>query len=588
MLQYDDILKNVVGEFGIYQKRNCVLLCVMAMTVSIGLLSPVFLHSEVDHWCRVPESESIFERCRSINISGDGCIDIQMNLTIPKEMRFDGDECQSSLKFSRCLRYESSEETNYTNSSLKVISCDHGWVYDTRTYTSTVMQEFDLVCDDYYLGALITSVYMSGYLVGNFIFGPLSDRIGRLKTLMISLCGLEVFGVASAFASNVVMFSVFRFLSAVFLMGQYLQIFILATEYVGPSKRPVVFVFFMLMYAAGYVTLAVIAFLIRTWRMLLLALTLPSLLFLSYFCIIDESPRWLISVGKEDKAVHIVKKMARVNKVMEIDYCELFTVNDNNEEIKKNSTHVKEVKRSGIIDLVKHHYLRKITIIMCFAGGTSGMTYYGFSFNTSNLGGNDFIIAGIAGAVEIPGNLLMFVMIKSVLGRRFTFCIFAVLGGLASLITAFLPKCGDLIWINLTVSMIGKCAITSAYNLSWIYAAELFPTVVRSLGVSMTSVCGMLGSILAPQILLARKLWSPLPQVIFGAMPILAGLLILLLPETRGKKLPETIGGGHSFGRERQQTNVENPEYAEGRRGITQNTANLPGKHSPKKDSCQT
>jgi hypothetical protein len=39
------------------------------------------------------------------------------------------------------------------------------------------------------------------------------------------------------------------------------------------------------------------------------------------------------------------------------------------------------------------------------------------------------------------------------------------------------------------------------------------------------------------------------PLVIFGALSIIAGLLLLLLPETHRQILPDTIAEGEQFGR---------------------------------------
>ena len=41
------------------------------------------------------------------------------------------------------------------------------------------------------------------------------------------------------------------------------------------------------------------------------------------------------------------------------------------------------------------------------------------------------------------------------------------------------------------------------------------------------------------------------PLVVFGVLSIIAGLLILLLPETLNQKLPDTIEEGVRFGNER-------------------------------------
>ena len=71
----------------------------------------------------------------------------------------------------------------------------------------------------------------------------------------------------------------------------------------------------------------------------------------------------------------------------------------------------------------------------------------------------------------------------------------------------------------------------------------------RTLGVGLCSMVSRVANILAPLILLTSRYWEPAPLVIFGSATIIAGLLTALLPETRGKKLPENVADGEMFGR---------------------------------------
>ena len=41
---------------------------------------------------------------------------------------------------------------------------------------------------------------------------------------------------------------------------------------------------------------------------------------------------------------------------------------------------------------------------------------------------------------------------------------------------------------------------------------------------------------------------TALPLIIFGGLSVVAGLLSLILPETKGKVLPETIADAEQFG----------------------------------------
>jgi len=44
-------------------------------------------------------------------------------------------------------------------------------------------------------------------------------------------------------------------------------------------------------------------------------------------------------------------------------------------------------------------------------------------------------------------------------------------------------------------------------------------------------------------------IWKPLPLIAYGVFAITAGLFSLMLPETLGKQLPETLADGNDLGK---------------------------------------
>lgn len=66
-------------------------------------------------------------------------------------------------------------------------------------------------------------------------------------------------------------------------------------------------------------------------------------------------------------------------------------------------------------------------------------------------------------------------------------------------------------------------------------------TFNRSSGIGWFSTASRFGGILVPLLLILDEVWESLPVVLFGTLAIVAGLLCLLLPETKGKPLPSTM-----------------------------------------------
>lgn len=63
----------------------------------------------------------------------------------------------------------------------------------------------------------------------------------------------------------------------------------------------------------------------------------------------------------------------------------------------------------------------------------------------------------------------------------------------------------------------------------------------RNIGMGISSMSARIGGMLAPQILDLGAVWGPLPLLLFGVLSAVAGSLALLLPETNGRPLPQTI-----------------------------------------------
>ena len=90
-------------------------------------------------------------------------------------------------------------------------------------------------------------------------------------------------------------------------------------------------------------------------------------------------------------------------------------------------------------------------------------------------------------------------------------------------------------------AMFGKFCISASFAVLYVYAAELFPTVIRNVGMGMATVASRIGGILCPFVVLMGEQSRSLPMFIFACMSLVAGLVGLRLPETKGHPMPETM-----------------------------------------------
>lgn len=90
-------------------------------------------------------------------------------------------------------------------------------------------------------------------------------------------------------------------------------------EIVGTQWRAAITVLYQIPFSLGHMSLAGFAFLFRHWQHLQIAITLPSIILLSYWWVVPESPRWLLAFGKQRAACRILQKGANINQIKNKD-----------------------------------------------------------------------------------------------------------------------------------------------------------------------------------------------------------------------------------------------------------------------------
>ena len=71
--------------------------------------------------------------------------------------------------------------------------------------------------------------------------------------------------------------------------------------------------------------------------------------------------------------------------------------------------------------------------------------------------------------------------------------------------------------------------------------AELYPTNLRSQAVGSASTISRIFCLGAPFLGTLAKVWEPLPMLTIGVPILISAALVLRLPETQNRDMPQTI-----------------------------------------------
>ncbi|XP_078086607.1 solute carrier family 22 member 2-like [Mustelus asterias] len=525
MATFDDVLVSI-GGFGQYQKKIFSLIYLTSVVFSHLYVGFVFLAVTPDHWCRSPGVTELRDKCR-------WSLEQEKNYTLPRGR-------SGSSSYSQCERYDvdwNSSSGSCENPLLFVqngswdlprTTCQDGWVFENGS-SSSIATEFKLVCANAWKLDLTQACLNLGFMVGTIILGYTADIFGRKRCFLFAIFVTSVSGLLLAFSPSYIWFVIFRTLQGLFGRGGWLCANVLMTELVASEYRRRAGIANQLSFSFGIVLLPAIAYLLPAWRNLQLTITIPNLLFLSYYWLIPESPRWLISQKKDAEALKILRQVAKRNgNILSMKF-KAITIEKNDEK----------VNRPSVIQLVRTPQMRKHTLILMVNWFTSALVYQGLVMHLGNLGGNIYLDVFISGAVEIPASIIIFLVIEQ-LGRRLPFAAGGLLSGGSCLVAAFVPE--NLSWLKTAAACLGRLGITVSLEMVCFVNMELYPTYLRNFAVSMCAVLSDVGGIVSPFIVYRlAAIWIEMPLVVFGVIGLIAGSLVLLLPETKGLTLPDTI-----------------------------------------------
>ncbi|MBZ5582440.1 MAG: MFS transporter [Acidobacteriia bacterium] len=377
-----------------------------------------------------------------------------------------------------------------------------------------------------------TMILMIGWALGGVVFGILGDRLGRAKTMTLTILLYSLFTGMSFFAGTLVEFNIYRFLCALGVGGQFAVGVTLVAEVMPERARPYALGLVQALSTVGNMAAGLVGITLgemeRTgavtgaWRWMFLIGALPAPMALLVFKKLKEPEAWL-------KARAQKKRMGSFGDLL------------GDPRWRRNSIVGMLLAVAGVIGLwgigfFSYDLLRPVLERAFSARGLTG----------ADLAGKVTMWIGITSLLQNAGCFLgihAFTRLTQRTGRKKAFAIGFVAAMLTTSFTFWqLKEISQIFWM---IPLMGftQLALFGGYA---IYLPELFPTRLRSTG---TSFCYNVGRFLAAAgplglgLLTSRVYHGPDAMRYAGitmSLVFLLGLAALpFAPETKGQPLPE-------------------------------------------------
>nr|CAH0104623.1 unnamed protein product [Daphnia galeata] len=532
-----DIILNHLGKFGWFQLKY--LLC-----IGYGLLFPtsciliyVFVGAVPAHRCFVEGCDNPDEPVYKANWLVNQSDALSNLLMTPRAWRCTYQDFEK-------IPNASQPECAYSNYTVNA-TC-HQWVFDQSVFTSTIVTDYLLVCEDSWKITFGSFITMLGVLLGAFFLGPLPDLIGRRTSVVVLGTWIASFGIGSCFAPNFDAFAALRFLTGMGGVSVMQALIIWGLEAQRPEMRIKFICLIYCFQSIGNLISGGLAYLIRDWVTLQLCIFVPMGTMIVTYFILPESTRWLTVKKRYPEAKEIYEKAAKLNKKEIPPHLLVIPADTPTKAVEAGeadgvppavASHDSNPIGSAL-KVLKTRCLLVRLLILCGTWLAQFLCYYGLSYAASNLSADIHFNYILVILVEIPAYVTgMFAM--DYFGRRPILNFTLIVGGSFCLVAGLISK--EFNTVIIVFSLMGKFCTSMLTVANNAFTFELFPTVSRGITIALCSTSGKVGAIIAPYIAAMGLVNRSLPYVIFGAISLAIGVLTLLLPESKGRATPATV-----------------------------------------------
>jgi len=453
----------------------------------------------------------------------------------------------------------SADQCNSSRASLSTqvaVPCERK-IFDTSVVTSSIMTTYDVTCEKatlIYERAVIPfigALYGLGQVIYAPVIGYIADRWGRSTGLFLSALLALFAGLSGIWVPYLTAFAIFRAIGGGGSVGNYMLCFVMTAENMHPSTVMFLSSSLNVIFAFGKCWLALASYLWRDWKTLSYVIYLPFILLVLITRMCPDSARWLYATRQEEKAQAACAQAARWNGKEEPTLSPVDSMPADIKMKPKSSV----VDESNFLNLWRSPVLRKRTACMAWQWLSVTLSYYGLTYASTNLTGNAHLNVTFSFLAEVVGFGLTILLVNWV-GRRWLLIICQVVIALSCIVGGVLVAICSVDDVegksdtmecsffrasfSTALSMFGKVGASCAFAVVYLFTCEMYSTPLRGQVFGLFNLAARSGTIASFLIDILNSICKGLPNIVMGAVALVAAFLALNFPETVGLSLPET------------------------------------------------
>lgn len=373
-----------------------------------------------------------------------------------------------------------------------------------------------------YYGGIVQAVFLFGWATGGLFFGMVGDRLGRTRTMIVTILIYALFTGLSALSQNWQQFAMFRFLTGLGIGGEFAAGASLVAEAMPEHARTMAMAVLQACSAFGNMMAGAVNLILASvttdhgaWRWLFVIGAAPAALVFVIGYFLKEPERWTAA---------------------------------------RDAARSGEIELGSIPHLFREAELRRNTLVGVGLAAVGVIGFWGIGTFSPDLlrsvinPASDPSLARyteqMVGATGIAQNcgsffgMLGFAWFAQRIGRRPTFAASFIACTLIVPAVFHLTTSGTIAFITFPVLGLVTSLLFGGYA---VYFTELFPTRLRATG---TGVCYNVARYLAMagpflQGYLSQQFGIRMAATYLSATFLLGLVVLIWAPETKGKPLPE-------------------------------------------------